>query len=418
MLNAVLSLLDHERETVIELQRLLVATLAMGPDNGGDGERKKADVLKTFLHKKGLPEVTEYNAPDPRVSCGHRPNMTLIIPGVDTSRTFWIMAHMDVVPAGDASLWQTNPFELVVEGDELRGRGVEDNHHGLVTSVILAKALHESNSVPPINLGLLFVADEETGNAFGITYLLKHHAELFKPNDLFLVPDSGEPDSMQVETAEKGLLWVKVTVNGKQCHASRPHDGVNALRAAATFITKMGKLEQQFPASNPLFAPPQSTFEPTKKEANVQNINTIPGRDVFYIDCRVLPLYKLDDVMKAIRAIGDDVMKAHAVSIDYEIVQESHAAPITSEDSPIVVRLMQAIRDEYGVEPAPKGIGGGTVAADLRHAGLPTVVWSTVYENPHVPNERTNITFSLRDAKVMARVLFTDESRVIPHAAT
>lgn len=406
MLDALFANIDRARETLIELQRLLVTTPGLAPENGGDGERAKADALKAFLRSVGLPDVTEYNAPDPRVSCGHRPNMTLIIPGKDTSRTFWIMAHLDVVPAGDVSLWKTNPFELVVEGDELRGRGVEDNHHGLVTSILLAKALKDTGTVPPINLGLLFVADEEVGNKYGIKYLLEHHADLFKPNDLFLVPDSGLPDSTQVEVAEKGVLWVKVTVHGKQCHASRPHDGVNTLRAAAAFITKLDALARQFPDHDPLFSPPGSTFEPTKKEANVENINTIPGRDVFYIDCRVLPKYKLDDVFKAIQSIGDDVTKTHNVLIEYTVEQESHAAPITPPTSDIVTRLMAAIRAEYGVEPRAAGIGGGTVAAYLRHAGLPTVVWSTVYENPHVPNERANISFCLRDAKVMARVLF------------
>lgn len=406
MLDALLSHLANERATVIELQRLLVSTRALGPENNGEGERAKADALKAFLAKCGLPEPTEYPVPDTRVPCGHRPNMTMIIPGQDTSRTFWIMTHMDVVPAGDLTLWNTDPFELIVDGDELRGRGVEDNHHGLVMSVLLAKALHDTKTMPPINLGLLFVADEETGNKLGIDALLAQHPELFKPDDLFLVPDSGTPDSTQLEVAEKGILWVKVTVNGKQCHASRPCDGINTLRATATFITKLDRLATRFPDTNPLFDIPGSTFEPTKKEANVENVNTLPGRDVFYIDCRVLPHYPLQDVFAFIRSLGDEVVQSHHVSIDYELVQESHAAPITPVDSDIVKRLTSGIAAEYGAKAQPTGIGGGTVAAYLRRAGYPTVVWSTIYENPHVPNERANITFCLRDAKVLARALF------------
>ncbi|MGE4351247.1 MAG: M20 family metallo-hydrolase [Bdellovibrionales bacterium] len=406
MLADVLANLEQARDTLIELQRFLVATPALGPENGGQGERAKADALKAFFKKCGLPDPVEYNAPDDRVACGHRPNMTLVIPGQDTSRTFWIMSHMDVVPAGDRSLWNTDPFELVVDGDELRGRGVEDNHHGLVFSVLLAKALHETQTVPPINLGLLLVADEETGNRLGIKYLLENHAHLFKEEDLFLVPDSGDPDSRQIEVAEKGILWAKVTVHGKQCHACRPCDGVNTLRAAASFITRIDEVAEKFPDTDPLFTPPSSTFEPTKKEANVENINTIPGRDVFYIDCRVLPHYKLDDVMVALRALGDDVAKKHNVLIECDGSQKTEAAPVTPSDSEIVTRLMKAIQEENGAEPYVAGVGGGTVAAHLRHAGFPAVVWSSIYENPHTPNERANLRATLMDAKIAARILF------------
>ena len=406
MLDKVLPLIDNQRATIIELQRLLVGLPAIGPEFGGDGERKKADALKNYLQNIGFADIHKFQAPDPRVSCGHRPSLALIIKGKDTSRTFWILSHMDVVPAGDETLWNQDPFELIVKGDDLFGRGVEDNHHGLVTSVVLAKAIKESGEPPSINLGLLFVADEETGNKLGIEYLLDHQPDLFSDHDMFLVPDSGTPDSTQIEVAEKGILWLKVTITGKQCHASRPADGINTLRATASFIVKMDELARRFPAHDPLFSPPTSTFEPTRKEENVQNVNTIPGRDVFYIDCRVLPQYKLDDVMQTIRNIGQQVETEHNVSIEYEPVQYSPPAPATPTDSPLVKMLSAAITQEYGVTPRPEGIGGGTMAAFLRRKAYQTVVWSTVYENPHVPNEKANITFSLRDAKVIARLLY------------
>lgn len=406
MLNPVLSLLDNERDTVIDLQRILVSTPALGPDNEGKGEREKATQIMALLDGYGLPPVTEYRAPDERVSCGHRPNLALVVKGEDTSRTFWIIAHMDVVPAGDPLLWQTNPFELTVDGDTLYGRGVEDNHQGLVSGILLAKALKETGTQPPINLGLLFVADEETGNAYGLGYIVENHADLFRKNDLFLVPDAGKPDSTQIEVAEKSILWLKVTVHGKQCHASTPDQGINSLKASAAFIMQADELKKRFGDTNDLFCPPTTTIEPTKKEANVPNVNTIPGLDVFYFDCRILPHYKVDDVIDAIKEAGREIEKTYHVTIDYEIVQKSQAAPITPHDSEIVTRLATAIHDEYGTLAKPEGIGGGTVAAYLRRLGLPVVVWSTLYENPHQPNERSSIAHTIRDAKVMARVLF------------
>lgn len=405
MPDALLARLEHMRETVIDLQRELTAIPALGPDNGGPGEREKADRLKALLADMGFPAPREINAPDTRVPCGHRPNLAVVIPGRDTSRTFWIISHLDIVPPGDPALWRTDPYTLAVEDDLVYGRGVEDNQQAVVSSILLGKALLEGGVTPPVNYGLLFVADEETGSRYGLDYVADHHDGLFTPEDLFLVPDFGLPTSEMVEVAEKSMMWLKIIVNGRQCHASTPDAGINSLAAAALFILKIAKLHERFPAKNPLFQPANSTFEPTKKEANVDNVNTIPGRDVFYVDCRVLPEYRLDDVVTAVRDLGSEVEQACGVTIDYDVVLKEQAAPATPEDAPIVRRVMEAIRTVYKASPRPMGIGGGTVAAYLRRRGYPTVVWATLEHNAHQPNERSSIQNTIRDAMVMARAL-------------
>jgi succinyl-diaminopimelate desuccinylase len=406
MRDALLSCLDRKRDMVIDLQRELTAIPALGPDNGGPGEREKADRLKTLLAGMGFPEAREINAPDPRVPCGHRPNLAVVIPGADTSRTFWVISHLDIVPPGDTALWRSDPYALVVDDDLVYGRGVEDNQQAVVSSILLGKALLEEGVTPPVNYGMLFVADEETGSKYGLDYVAAHHDGLFSKDDLFLVPDFGLPTSEMVEVAEKSMLWYKITVNGRQCHASTPEAGVNSLAAASLFVLKIPKLHERFPAKNPLFQPANSTFEPTKKEANVDNINTIPGRDVFYVDCRVLPEYSLDDVVAAIQGFGREVEAACGVTIDYAVVQQEQAAPTTPEDAPIVQKVMAGIRAVYArAKPRPMGIGGGTVAAYLRRRGYPAVVWATLEHNAHQPNERSSIAKTIGDAKVMAHVL-------------
>ncbi len=405
MLEDIFSFIDGQADAVEALQRSLVAIPAIGPANGGPGERAKADWLKAHMLSLGFPKIDEYNAPDPSVPCGHRPNVVAVLPGSDTSRTLWIISHTDIVPPGDLALWKTDPYTLVRRGDLLIGRGVEDNHQGLVSSLLVARYFLERNATPPMNLGLAFVADEETGSRFGLGYLVNEHAELFGPQDLFLVPDFGRPDSSMVEVAEKSMLWLKITVLGKQCHASIPHEGRNTLVAAADFILRIRGLYEKFADTDPMFSPPCSTFEPTKKEANVENINTIPGRDVFYVDCRVLPHYALDLVLDHIKRLGSDVEQVHSVRMEYETVQGEQAAPATPADSDIVRRTVAAVRRVYGGGPKAVGIGGGTVAAFLRRKGYHAVVWSTLDHFAHQPNEQSSITATLGDAKVMAAVL-------------
>jgi succinyl-diaminopimelate desuccinylase len=164
-------------------------------------------------------------------------------------------------------------------------------------------------------------------------------------------------------------------------------------------------LRQEFPLENPLFHPPESTFEPTKKEANVPNINTIPGRDVFYLDCRVLPEYELNRVIGRVKEIGAEVARRFEVSLTVEPVQALQAPPATPPEAPVVQALSRAIKEVYNREARPRGIGGGTVAAFFRQQGLPAAVWMTVNDTAHQPNEYCDISTLVNDARVLAHVI-------------
>jgi succinyl-diaminopimelate desuccinylase len=239
--------------------------------------------------------------------------------------------------------------------------------------------------------------------------LLKSHPHLFSPDDLIIVPDAGSPDSTLVEVAEKSILWLRLTLLGQQCHASRPQLGKNTLRATAHVIVALEALHREFAGENPLFDPPESTFEPTQKEANVSNINTIPGRDVFYLDCRVLPEYDLGKVKERIEAIGREVAEKFGVSLSVEPVQELKSPPATDPEAPVVQALIKAIREVYGREARPQGIGGGTVAAFFRQRNLPAAVWMTVSHTAHQPNEFCLLSNLVGDARVLAHVFLTEE---------
>ena len=397
--------IDDAAPAMVDLQSALVAIPAIAPDSGGDGEQPKAMMLKARLEEMGLGPVENYPAPDSRVSSGQRPNLFIRFPGRDTSHTTWIMAHTDIVPEGDRSKWTSDPFILRKEGDRLIGRGVEDNHQGLVAGIFALKALREHSITPAHNIGCVFVADEEFGSAFGIQYLLKKHPSLFGPKDLVLVPDSGDSTGAMIEIAEKSILWLKIITTGKQCHASRPYNGKNAFAAASELIYHLQGLSQAFPQTDPIFDPPTSTFQPTKKEANIPNINTIPGEDVFYLDCRVMPGIPLDSVIAWIQSQADLVADKHGVSIKLEPVQKEQAATPTPANCPLVKALQSAIHQVHRVEAHPMGIGGGTVAAHFRRHGLHAAVWSTVDESAHQPNEYCLVQNMVKDTKVFARLL-------------
>jgi succinyl-diaminopimelate desuccinylase len=395
------------QQEMIGLQRELVSRVAVGPEAGGPGEGEKAAFLADLLKSWGL-TVDHYPAPDDRVAGGQRPNLVAYLPGQRPEKV-WVLSHLDVVPPGDDTLWHSDPYSLRVEGDRLYGRGTDDNHHGIISSLMAVKALLDLGITPARTVALALVSDEETGSQKGLAHLLQEQRQLFSDQDLIVVPDAGSPDSTLIDVAEKSILWLRLELAGEQVHASRPHLGKNTLRACAHMIVALEALSREFPRQDPLFEPQISTFEPTKKEANVQNINTVPGRDVFYLDCRVLPDYDLAQVKDRVLALGGEVAARFGVKLEVTPVQELPSAPATSPEAPVVKALIRAIGEVYGREARPQGIGGGTVAAFFRQAGLPAAVWMTVSHTAHQPNEFCLLSHLLGDARVLAHVFLMAE---------
>ena len=395
-------IIDGYRDEVIELQTALTAKVALGPEYGGSGEHEKTEFIRGLLESIEPSGLEIIKAPDERAQDGCRPNLIAEWEDAERDQRVWVLSHSDIVPPGDLSLWTCDPYQVKVEGDRIIGRGVEDNQHGFISSYLGLKAVLDSGLGLGRRVGLVIVADEETGSNCGLGYLLENYGNRFKEDDLIVVPDGGNEEGTMIEVAEKTLLWLKFTVTGKQCHASMPNSGKNSLFGAARLIVSLADLKKRFGRTEDLFSPPESTFEPTKMEANVPNVNTIPGKNIFFLDCRVLPQYQVDDVLSACGEIASGIAAELDLDISVEPVYRQEATEPTSTEAPVVKALTEAIKGVTGKEAKPMGIGGGTVAAFFRRAGLPAAVWSTGFDSAHQPNEYCLISNILTDAKVFA----------------
>jgi len=331
--------IEGYEEDAIYLEKELTSRQALGPENDGEGENQKAEFLRAYLKDK--------------LQC-------------DQIDDYPIMSHMDVVPPGDMSKWEGDPWTIQVEDGKIYGRGTEDNQQGIVSSLLAAKAFRDAGVTPEYDIALLLVSDEETGSKYGVQYMLKEHRELFRDEDFIIIPDAGNAEGTLVEVAEKSIVWFKFNVQGKQTHGSTPELGVNAFKAGANLIVRLDELYEIYDKSDDLFEPPISTFEPTKKEANVPNVNTIPGEDIFYFDCRILPDYDVEQVRAEVERMCKEIENQHNVTIEITTPQVVISPPPTPADAPVVKAVLAAIDETRDIKPAPKGIGGGTVAAFFR----------------------------------------------------
>jgi succinyl-diaminopimelate desuccinylase len=398
-----LASVEAYRELMINEMNAMLRIPAMGPENGGEGEFERARFVEGLVRRSGFTDVEAYDSLDERVKLKVRPNIIARSKG-RSEQTVWIVSHMDTVSPGEVGAWTRPPFEPHVVDGKLYGRGAEDNGQAVISSIFAARALLDLGLVGERSLGLAIVADEEAGSDHGIKFLLAKG--LFRDDDIIYVPDFGVEDGAVIEVAEKSLIWLRFRIEGKQVHASTPEKGLNALRIGSELLLFLADhLAGKYADRDPLFMPPNSTFEPTKRLANVENINTVPGEDIFFFDIRLLPHYDPDEVVTTCRHLAEVFEERTGAKISVVVDRIDAAGRPAALSGLGIEALSGAIKRVLGVDPKPVGIGGGTCAKEFRRAGMDAYVWETVDELAHQVDEYAKVDNIVGDAKVFAVLL-------------
>ena len=385
--------IDAWREEMVDALVRMLRIPALGPMNAGTGEGARADMVQTLL--QGFDSVQRFDADDEPP----RPNI-IARKGDGREGTVWIVSHLDTVPPGELASWDTPPWEPRVSDGKVFGLGAEDNGQAVIASIYAARSVELPHS-PRRGIGLAIVSDEETLSIKGIQHLID--LGQFSDDDIFLVPDWGLPDGSLIEVAEKHLVWLSLTVHGKQVHASKPGDGLNAYRVGARFLVDLlERLGLQYGDEDAMFTPSTSTFEPTRRDATVDNINTIPSRDRFFMDIRLLPRYDPEELIDFVKRVADEHQASSGARIDVEVVQLTVSGEPSDVNAEGFQALADAIREVHGVEPKAVGIGGGTCANFFRLQGWNAYVWQSSEGKVHCPNEYCTIDNISDDAKTFA----------------
>ena len=399
-LQSVFGEIDASREEIIRTAVELVGYPALAPINGGTGEGAKADYIVSKL--KGFDSVERIEFPDRTDPSVMRPNIIARKKGKGKG-TLWIVSHMDVVPTGDPELWDTPPFEGVSKDGRIYGRGTEDNGQSVVSSMFAARPFLDEE-FEGMSLALAYVADEETSSVLGIQSLLEKG--LFSEDDAIMVPDWGSPGGTMIGLAEKSVLWLRFVIEGRTTHGSTPELGVNAYRVSTLLLMDiMESLPEKFGGRDDRFLNGVSTFEPTKRPATVDNVNTIPGHDEFCMDIRLLPMYDPDDVLREAEAIAECYAKDTGAEIRVEVIQKAVAGRPSPDDRDEFTALAESVEEVTGVRPRGVGMSGGTCANFFRLKGLDAYVWQSEGGTLHAPNEYVTVDHLLTDAKVYASLI-------------
>ncbi|MER7008958.1 M20/M25/M40 family metallo-hydrolase [Dactylosporangium sp. NPDC000555] len=231
---------------VVSLARELIRFDTTNTDDPstGTGERAAAEFVAERLSEAGFEPV--YLEPAPG-----RGNVVVRLPGADPSRgALLVHGHLDVVPA-DAFEWSVPPFEGEIRDGYLWGRGAIDMKHMVAMSLAVARRFKRDGIVPPRDIVFAFLADEEAGGGQGAGWLVDHRPELFDGVTEAVSEVGGFSYTVRdgvraylVETAEKGVMWLRLKVRGTAGHGSMVHTD-NAVAKLAAALTRLE--EHRFP---------------------------------------------------------------------------------------------------------------------------------------------------------------------------
>ena len=236
------------QDDVVAICRDLIRIDTTNPgDHSGPGERRAAEYVAGLLTEVGLqPEVLESHA--------KRTSLVARIEGTDQTRpALLIHGHLDVVPANAAD-WQHDPFGGEIADGCVWGRGAVDmKDMDAIMLAVTRQRLREGRK-PARDVVLAFTADEEAGGTWGAGFLTERHPDLFRGVTEAIGEVGGFSVSVgdqrlyAVQTAEKGLSWMRLTATGTAGHGSMIH-GDNAVTALAEALGRVGR--HQWPVQLP-----------------------------------------------------------------------------------------------------------------------------------------------------------------------
>ncbi len=302
-----------------------------------------------------------------------RPNVIVSLDsGSDV--TLLLESHFDVVPPGSG--WGYPPFRLTVEGDRAYGRGTSDNKAGI--AAVMGAMRELSKEKLDVNLKLVAGVDEEIGGRYGVDYVMSDYG---LKGDAALIVDAG-PESLFLGAS--GIIWGKVTVQGKQGHAGYPFKAKNAINEAIKLIDAFDDYKKtvegkQSRLHSPVGSPKEfvwGRYSVTMINAGEKE-NVIPGTCEFRFDRRLLPEEPIGDAVKELTAFFQEALNKTGCNASLELVNRQQGY-CTSADSVFVKTVSDAIQETTGKRLPLAAELGGNDGSFFAKNGIPVVCYGTI----------------------------------------
>lgn len=267
------------------------------------------------------------------------------------SPVFCFAGHTDVVPTGNAGLWQCDPFKPEVRDGMLYGRGSADMKGSLAAMTVAVERFVKKYPQHKGSIAYLITSDEEGRAIDGTVKVIETLEARNEKIDYCLV---GEPSSTHtvgdvIKNGRRGSLGGHLIINGKQGHVAYPHLATNPIHAGAFAIAELSNTH--WDEGNEFFPP--TTFQISNIRSGTGATNVIPGEMEVIFNLR----YSTESNHYQLQQRIEDILRRH--NVDFEIEWTLNGEPFLTPEGELVNAIQQAIQSITG-KPTELSTSGGT----------------------------------------------------------
>lgn len=347
--------------------------------------------VEDFLGQRGIASRRVANAD------GTKANLYAII-GPDVAGGVVLSGHTDVVPVDDQP-WTSDPWVLSERGGKLYGRGTADMKAFIALALAHIDDARAAALTRPIILALSY--DEEIGCLGAPSMIAELAAQTNKPSAVIV----GEPTSMKVVSAHKGVRSFIVEVIGREGHSSLPDQGVSAVMEAVKLMSLVANMGEEGRAeTHAHFNPPGPTMTIGKVEGGTAS-NILARRCSFMWDCRCPETAQGDAIEQRFRAVAaklDADIKLRAPEGGVSIVRRTNTPGLAIERDSAAETLARALTGDNET----RAVAYAAEAGLFQRAGIPAIICGPgSIEQAHQPDEWIERTQIEEGAQFMQRLI-------------
>lgn len=379
----------NERELVEVLRELIAIETVHPPGN----EEEAAQYMAERLRQEGMDVEVQELFPG-------RANVVAWLGGRSATPALMLNGHLDIVPAGERDLWNTDPFEAVVRDGRIFGRGASDNKGGVTAIFLAALAVHRAKIRLPAPVVVAGVMGEKTGGA-GTTFLLDQGIH---PQQAIVAEWTS---ASRIAIGYRGRLELSVETKGRTAHASRPHQGLNAIEQMyEVVLPALKRYVSALPFTpQPAFLINGPSIAVTMIQGGVK-ANVIPDVCKAQLDIRLAPGQDPAGVEEGLQRVAAELRRDFP-KLGVSLTVGGHRFPfMTSPETVLVQELAACIHEGIGRDATligKTGCSDGNILAE--RFSMPIVAYGPGNDSGHSPNEFVEVKDLLDCTRVLAAAI-------------
>ncbi len=306
-------------------------------------------------------------------------------PKSDFKRTLAFNGHVDVVPPGKESLWDSDPFSGDIKNARIFGRGSVDMKSSVAAFLVALKEIIEEEELDS-SFVLLITSDEEGNAEFGTKELLKW---VVKNNEVIDDCIVGEPTSSKlvgdtIKIGRRGSLNGFIVCKGKQGHIAYPEKAVNPVEGLIHFLTKLKSLKLD--NGSKFFEP--SSLNISTIDTDNEALNIIPESCRANFNVRFNDQHSCSSLVRKLEMLISEHNEGSNATLEmnYKCSGES----FVTEPGQLSDLLTASIKQTVGID-CKLSTGGGTSDARFIKDYCPVIEFGLVGDTMHQINENTKV---------------------------